>query len=340
MILDFLKEKKFIAGVIVLALLVFILYASIQFISSFFGAVILAFIFRPLDKKLRQYMPPKFSAAIILIISLILVILPIIFIVNGLIEQIALLPDQIVKIKLVKDKIEEFIPFDIDINETQLASQTISFLTGSIRPFFSNILNAIVILFLLFFLLYYLILYYDNLKKIILQYLPFTRKNNLVIVKRFKEITYSTIIGTFLIAIIQGGLLAFNFYLLGIPNALFWGVVTMILSFLPIVGAPIIWGPAAGILIISGQVDKGIALIIIGIFISTLDNILRPIINQRYGRIHPIVSIVGIYIGVSQFGIVGIFIGPLLVAYFLLFWRLYREEYFEPSFMEKIKENI
>jgi len=340
MISDLLKNKKLIAGTVILALLLFILYASIQFLSAFLGAVLLAFIFRPLDKNLRKYMSPKLSAAIILIISLILVILPVIFIINGLFEQISLLPEQIVKIRLVKDKLAEFLPFNIDIDETQLANQTISFLTGSIRPLFSNILNAIVILFLLFFLLYYLILYYDDLKKLIIKYLPFTRKNNLVIVSRFKEITYSIIIGTFLIAIIQGALIAFNFYLLGIPNALFWGSVTMILAFLPIIGAPVIWGPAAAILLISGQVDKGIALIIVGIFISTLDNILRPIINQRYGRIHPIVSILGIYIGVAQFGIVGIFIGPLLVAYFLLFWKLYMEEYFEPSFMEKIKKNI
>ena len=327
MLSDFLKNKKLMAGIITVVLLLFIVYASIPYLSAFFGAIILAFIFRPLDKRLKKRVSPSISAAIILVIALLLVILPLIFIINGLIDQVALLPEQIENLKLLKNRIEEVLPVTIEINEQQIAEQIVPLLTNSIQPAFTNILSLFGILFLLFFVMYYLILYYDNIKKIIMEYLPFTRKNNLIIVEKFKEITYATIVGTFLIAIIQGGLLALNFWLLGIPNALFWGAVTMVLSFLPIIGAPVIWIPAAIIQMIAGNTNIGITLIIVGIFISLVDNILRPIINQRYGSIHPLVSIIGIFIGISQFGIVGIFIGPLLIAYFLLFFNLYMEEY-------------
>jgi predicted PurR-regulated permease PerM len=327
MLSDFLKNKKLMAGIITVVLLLFILYASIPYLSAFFGAVILAFIFRPIDKKLKRFVSPSLSAAIILAIALLLIIIPLIFIINGLIDQVALLPEQIENIKLLKDRIEEILPVNIEMNEQQLIDQIVPILTSSIQPAFTNILSLFAILFLLFFVMYYLILYYDKIKIIIMEYLPFTRKNNLVIIEKFKEITYATIVGTFLIAIIQGGLLALNFWLLGIPNALFWGAVTMILSFLPLIGAPIIWIPAALIQFLSGNTNIGVALIVVGIFISLIDNILRPIINQQYGSIHPLVSIIGIFIGISQFGIVGIFIGPLLIAYFLLFFNLYMEEY-------------
>ncbi len=315
------------AGIITVVLLVFILYASIPYLSAFFGAVILAFIFRPVDKRLKKFVSPSLSAAIILAIALILIIIPLIFIINGLIDQVALLPEQIENIRLLKDRIEEVLPIEIEMNEQQIADQIVPILTSSIQPAFTNILSLFGILFLLFFVMYYLILYYDNIKKIIMEYLPFTRKNNLIIIEKFKEITYATIVGTFLIAIIQGGLLALNFWLLGIPNALFWGAVAMVLSFLPIIGAPVIWVPAAVIQLITGNTNIGVALIVVGMFISLIDNILRPLINQRYGSIHPLVSIIGIFIGISQFGIVGIFIGPLLIAYFLLFFNLYMEEY-------------
>lgn len=329
MFLKYIQNKKLVAALLITAMLIFILYSSMPFLSAFFGAGILAFIFRPLDKILRKKgIKPKLSALIILIISLILIILPIIFIINGLINQVAFLPDQIQKIRDVKQKLTELTPLNIDINETQLIEQIMPVLTGSIQPIFSNIVNAFVILFLLFFLLYYLILHYDKIKQLIIQNLPFNKENNEKIIKKFKEITYSTIVGTFLIAIIQGGLIALNFYFLGIPNALFWGFVAAILSFLPIIGPPVIWIPAAIILLISGSISKGIALIAIGILIGTIDNILRPIINDKYGSIHPLVSIIGIYIGISQFGIIGVFIGPLLVAYLLLFWKLYQEEFF------------
>jgi len=329
MLAKFLENKKLVALIITIALLTFIIYSSLPFISAFFGAAILAFIFRPLDKWLRKKsISPKISATIILILAFIIIIIPIIFIINGLINQIALLPDQIQKLKLVKTKLSEIIPFNIDINESQIIEQLMPILTKSIQPIFENIIHAFVILFLLFFLLYFFILYYDNFKKAILTTLPFSKQNNEKIINKFKQVTNATIIGTFFIAIIQGALIAMNFYFLGIPNALFWGFVAGILSFLPIIGPPVIWVPAAIFLFLTGSINKAIALIIIGILISTIDNILRPVINQKYSSIHPLTSIIGIYIGISQFGIIGVFIGPLIVAYLVLFWRLYREEYF------------
>lgn len=328
LIKDLFKNKQLIAIVLIAALLVFFVYAMLPFISAVFGAAIIAFIFRPLDKRLRaRGFSRQISSTIIVIVALILIILPLIFIINGLINQVGLLPGQIENFRLIKDKINEISPVDVDITAKQINEQIMPILTGMIRPVFENIINAFVLLFLLFFLLYFFIIYYDAFKKLVLEYLPFNKENNKLVVDKFKTVTYATIIGTFFIALIQGGLLAINFYVLGVPNALFWGFVAAILSFLPVIGPPIIWVPAALIFFLTGSVSKGIALVVVGILISTIDNIIRPVINDRYGSIHPLVSILGIYIGISQFGILGVFIGPLIVAYLVLFWDLYREEF-------------
>ena len=101
MLSDFFKNKKLMAGSITIVLLLFILYASIPYLSAFFGAVILAFIFRPIDKRLRKFLSPAASATVILAIALILIILPLIFIINGLIEQVSLLPAQIENLKII-----------------------------------------------------------------------------------------------------------------------------------------------------------------------------------------------------------------------------------------------
>jgi len=227
----------------------------------------------------------------------------------------------------VQDDFNDFFSSNIDIDKDFIVENIVPILTKSIAPVFSNIFQAFAILFLLFFLLYYFIIYFDELKEKAYDLLPFNKEHKERAIQKFKDITYSTIIGTFLIALIQGGLLALNFYFLGIPNALFWGFVTVILSFLPIIGPPVVWGPVAIFFFISGDVGKGSAVIIAGILISTIDNILRPIINEKYGKIHPVVSIVGIYIGIAQFGILGIFVGPLVVAYLVLFWQMYKEEH-------------
>ena len=127
------------AGSITVVLLLFILYASIPYLSAFFGAVILAFIFRPIDKRLRKFLSPAASATVILAIALILIILPLIFIINGLIEQVSLLPAQIENLKIIKNKIETVLPIDIEINEQQLADQIVPILTDSIQPVFTNL---------------------------------------------------------------------------------------------------------------------------------------------------------------------------------------------------------
>jgi len=327
MILKFLKDKKLIASIVIIALFIFIIYAALPFISAFFGALIIAYLFNPLNKRLKKRFSPSASAWIIMAISLIVVIIPLIFLVYGLVEQIRIIPAQLANIENIEGKINELIPFELNISQTDIRRQTTSLTSNLVTPIFSNIIRAGIILFLMFFLLYYFLKEADRLKNYIKDLIPFNEEHKQRLISKFKDITNSTIIGTFLIALVQGGLLALNFFLLGIPNALFWGFVTVILSFLPIVGAPLVWGPAAFFLLISGNIAAGVAMIFIGLMISTIDNILRPIINDKYGRIHPIISIVGIYIGISQFGLVGLFIGPLLIAYLILFWQMYKEEY-------------
>ena len=329
MIQNLLQNKKLLASIVIAFLFLFVIYASLPFMTAFFGAVFIAFIFRPLDKFFRKKFKfsRRLSAVIILIISIILILLPLVFLIQGLIEQVSLLPSQVSNLEEIQNNLNNKLPFELNIDKAFIIEHIVPFLTKAITPLFSDFLETFAILFLLFFLLYYFTIYSDDIKKIVIDIIPFNKEHKEETVDKFKAITYSTIIGTFLIALIQGGLLAINLYFLGIPNALFWGFVGMILSFLPIIGIPIIWIPIAGFLLLSGEASKGIALIAIGILIGTLDNVLRPIINDKYGKIHPLVSIIGIFIGVYQFGIIGLFIGPLIVAYLVLFWSMYQEEY-------------
>jgi predicted PurR-regulated permease PerM len=329
MIAKLLQNKKMLASIVITLLFLFVVYSSLSFIGAIFGAIIFAFIFRPLDKFMRKKwkFSKQLSAWIILIISMVLIILPLIFLVQGLIEQVTLLPDQVGKLKDLQDRLNEKLPFELEVDREFLIENVVPFLADAITPVFANILESFAILFLLFFLLYYFIIYADEIKRIVKDFIPFNKEHKEESIEKFKSITYSTIVGTFLIALIQGSLLGINFYFLGIPNALFWGFVGVILSFLPIIGIPILWVPVAIFLILSGSVAQGVALIMIGLMIGTIDNILRPIINDKYGKIHPLVSILGIYIGIYQFGIIGIFIGPLIVAYLVLFWDMYKKEY-------------
>jgi predicted PurR-regulated permease PerM len=326
--IDYFKNKKFAILLIPLVLLIFIAYAMIPFITSLFGTIIIFAIAFPINNWLtkKKKLNKRLAAWIIIVASLIIIILPLTLIIQGLITEISRLPSQVSKIPILEAKLNESLPFQFSINERIIKNELIPFLTQSLSTLASNAISLFAGLFLMYLLLYYLLINSDEVIRFLKEKMPYSEKNSLILIKRFKEITYATIIGTFFIGIIQGGLLAISFYIAGIPNALFWGLVAAVLSFIPIIGPPLIWVPASIIIFLLGSTGKAIIILIFGIILSNIDNILRPILNEKFGKIHPVVSIIGLFVGISQFGFVGIFVGPLIVAYSLILWKIYKEE--------------
>ncbi|MCD4759678.1 AI-2E family transporter [archaeon] len=327
---ELLKNKKLVSFVIIAILSLFLIYASLMFLNAFLGALVVFVMARPFYSWLKTKKIAKPIAAwIIIVLSLLILIIPLFFLVHGLIDQTATIPQTIRNFDTFLTTIEEYVPFDIDLNEDKVIQQTVSFFEQILSPIFSNLFGTLANIILFYFLLYYMLIHDKKFIERIKRLLPFTEKNKSKVINKFGEITKSTIIGSLLIAIVQGGMLAVGFHFLGIHGALFWGFVTAILSFIPIIGSPIIWGPACVFFLSTGDITRAVILFIWGFLITLVDNFIRPITNKKYGRIHPLVSVIGVFIGLVQFGFIGIFIGPLLVAYVILFWEIYKEEYLE-----------
>ena len=109
---------------------------------------------------------------------------------------------------------------------------------------------------------------------------------------------------------------------------MFWGVVTVIVAILPVVGSGLIWGPGAAALAADGRVGPAIGLTIWGILaVGNVDNLIRPYVFRRWARIHPFITVIGAFAGISWFGLVGLLIGPLAISYFFELIRMYRDEY-------------
>ena len=163
-------------------------------------------------------------------------------------------------------------------------------------------------------------------------YIPFSDANTKKLGRRFKDVTVSTVIGTGVVAAIQGALLGLAFWVAGLPNGLFWGVVTAAFAILPVVGSGLIWGPAAIVLYMQGRPIAAILLALWGaIIVGSVDNFIRPLIYRRFSAIHPLITLIGAIGGVSYFGLLGLLIGPLALSYFFELIRMYREEYLEPE---------
>ena len=159
---------------------------------------------------------------------------------------------------------------------------------------------------------------------------PLSANYEVQIVKKFQEVSSATVIGSLVTAIAQGIAGGITFFLVGIPNILFWGTLTALFSLVPLVGTAVVWLPWALFLFATGATVKAIILVVLSIlFVGGIDNVLRPILIEGKTRMHTMLVFLSIMGGISYFGIVGMVVGPIIVALGLTFLELYRIEFQE-----------
>jgi predicted PurR-regulated permease PerM len=145
--------------------------------------------------------------------------------------------------------------------------------------------------------------------------LPFGEAQNERLLALTSDLVSASVTATLAIAAVQGIIGGITFALLGIKSAAVWGLVMAILSFLPLVGATLIWLPAAIWLMLSGSLAKGIILILVGIVIlGHVDNVVRPLLLSGKSQMNTLVLIMSLMGGLSAFGFIGIVLGPLVAA--------------------------
>lgn len=133
--------------------------------------------------------------------------------------------------------------------------------------------------------------------------------------KETKDTVEGVVLGQVITALIQGGLGYLAFFIAGIPNAFFWSFVMAILSFLPVVGAFLVWMPAAIFLFATGSTGMGVFMVLWGtLVISMIDNFVKPMVIGRSAALHPMLAFVGVIGGLVAFGIMGFLMGPLVLS--------------------------
>ena len=143
-----------------------------------------------------------------------------------------------------------------------------------------------------------------------------------------KAQTYSNAIGMPLLALVQGIFAWIGYLIFGIQDAFFWGMMTGFFSFIPFVGSALIWAPAAIYQFSYGAPWQGIGIIIFGILvIGTVDNVFRFVFQKQFADVHPAITVFGVIIGLQLFGIPGLIFGPLLLSWFLLLIKIYRDDH-------------
>jgi predicted PurR-regulated permease PerM len=327
--MPFLDTNHQRAAILILALGVALVVALTPFATGLIGIPVLYVIFHPLHAWLARRMGPRVAAGFVVLIALFLIVVPGLSFAGLIVSQAQEIAGGVVTSPLL-GRISQFHIKNVEIGPqlADLGSKLVSWIGTSAFGLIGTATRLALNLVIALFGLFYLLLRPGEIWQSVLPYIPFSTQNAEVLRQRFRNVTVSTIVGTGVVAAIQGVAVGFGFWFTGLSNALFWGVVTMVFAILPVVGSGLVWGPGAIALALGGRWGAGIGLAIWGVVVvGNVDYVVRPIIFRRWANIHPLVTLVGALAGVPYFGLLGLLIGPLALSYFFELIRMYREEY-------------
>jgi predicted PurR-regulated permease PerM len=327
--MPFLQTPRDRAALLILALAVAILVALSPFVSGLLGTAVLYVMFVKLYRRLARSMKPGVAAAITLVIALVAIGLPLIWLLGVMIGQA---PDALRRAQdsALFARIGELRIGDMDVGtELAKASGTIaSWLSGQLFAFVGSATSAALNLVIAFFGLYYMLRSGSEVWTTVRSYIPFSPHTSDALRDRFVSVTEATLLGTVLVAVIQGAVVGVGFWMTGLPSPLFWGTVTAFASILPVLGSALVWVPGVVVLLLQDRYGAALGLAAIGgLIASNLDNLVRPLIYRRVSDIHPMITLIGAFAGVKYFGLLGVLLGPLAIAYLFELLQFYREEY-------------
>lgn len=217
----------------------------------------------------------------------------------------------------------------LNVRQTVLNSlrQASGFIVGRSADLFGNVasfaFNFVITLFTLFFLFRE----GRTITRRVAAVLPLTSAQVEKLYNGISNAVVATMYGGLAVAATQGTLTSIGFAVLGLPSPILWGVVTAMLSLVPMVGSAAVWVPASLILFATGNWVKGLILLGYGAgVIGTIDNVIRPYVMSGKVKLHTLLVFFAVLGGVRAFGILGLFIGPITLAVTMALIEILREE--------------
>ena len=326
--------RKKVTAVILFTILVLILYGAHEVFKPFYKAILWAVIggvtFWPVKKKIRLLLGGRESLSSLIAVAgvLLFFLVPSAFLLISLVTQITYVYEKVYpQMPLIINRLSELIPFRDDSFRQKVITSVddigkvlISYM-GSVT---GNALSVLFQMAVTVMLLYFI--FRDGER-----FIEKLRSSSLipaddidVFVKETGGVISAVIYGVIFTAMLQGILGGIGFWVTGLPAPVLFGSIMFILAIIPFAGTALIWGPAAIYLLYYGMIGKGIFLIIWGLLaVGMIDNFLRPyFISKRLG-FHVVLSFIGIVGGMSAFGLLGVFLGPLLLALMIRLFEKY-----------------
>jgi predicted PurR-regulated permease PerM len=327
---DKLKQAFFIALILLLGGTLF--WQGRGFIPAFLGALTLYVMMRPAVLYLvyRRRWKRSLASLVMILVSFVVFLVPLALIINMMTDRVSYVvkhsSELIASLQGLANKIK--LTTRLDVLSEHSVEKIQAALTNFLPRFLGSTFNVFTTIFIMYFILYFMLAEARRMENTLYEYVPLKEKNVDKLGREIKNMVVSNAVGIPLLGIVQGIFAALGYWIFGIQDVVFWGVVTAFMSMVPVVGTLIVWAPLGVYLIAGGQTWMGVGLLIYGsVIIVNLDNVFRFIWQKKVADVHPLVTMFGVLIGIGLFGFVGIIFGPLLISMFLLLLEIYRDEF-------------
>lgn len=335
---------------VIIGLSVYVLW---PFLIPVIAGFMVGYIFFPVHKWIAKYTRwPSLSAGITTFIVILVILLPLIFLAKPIAYEA-----QTSYIKVL-ELLSASKDFTIDCAEstsflcplvakanTYLSQPTVHYnidntakafkdrILNRVSSFFLSLPTFLLKLFIMLFVLFFAFrdgeVFYTKFKDL----LPFSSKHSEYLMARFSSVTYAVIYGQLIIAAIQAVLALIGYWIFGVPSPILWGIATFFAAIIPLLGPPLIWIPAALIMVSDGFISNNSNAIIRALLLTVwcifvvglIDNVMKPRIIGKRSDVHPVVILIGVFGGLLSIGVLGIILGPLILSILMALIDIYSD---------------
>ena len=304
----------------------------LPYLTGVLGAVTIYVLMRKWMSTLvnKKKWNPTLAASLLMFASFVGILLPISGIVlmlgNKISSAVENSQEVIRAFKEQLGKLEDKVGYDL--NSQIDASAIATWTSTNLQELVGGTFNAFIAIGLMYFMLYYMFTNRSDLKQSLRDYIPMNRENLKEIGVEVQAMVRSNALGIPLVAVAQGVIALIGFLIFGIEDPFFWFVIVTIGSMIPFVGTLVGILPVFILTLSSGDNFAAWAILIYGfVVVGSTDNIIRLYVLKKLDNVHPLVTLIGVIVGVPLFGFIGLIFGPLLISLFMVIVKIYRKEY-------------
>ena len=339
------KDRNIPFFVVLGLVTILFLYLLKPFFFPIFWAAVIAGVFRPLYSRINGKLNrPNLSTAILFLLIALIILLP-----AGIVGTLAFNESLRLYAALAPDTRHMDQNFQHLINTiagnsiahlfhinkalliaktTEVAQGITSYIFVHLTDLTQNTLGLLVKFAIMLYTLFFFVRDGDRFLRMAMKVIPLGMGREKFLYERFIVTAKSTLKVTLILGGIQGALGGIVFFATDIEGALIWGLLMILMAIVPVVGCSIIWAPAGILMLMTGHIWEGILILAVGfLVISTVDNLLRPILIGKDVEMHPLLIFLSTLGGIILFGFSGFVIGPVVTSLLIALWEMYEEFY-------------